>query len=103
MAEFPLDTSAQCYGTAPKLTVRYSYGRRCCGIRRSLFEHDNREADDLQPGARSVEYQDMPVIRSIVRDADKDNDKFLSILMGIIKSEPFQMRTKEVAEVESRP
>jgi hypothetical protein len=47
---------------------------------------------------RGVEYQDMPVIRSIVRDADRDNDRFLSILMGIIKSAPFQMRTKEVEE-----
>jgi hypothetical protein len=47
---------------------------------------------------RGVEYQDMPVIRSIVREADKDNDRFLSILMGIIKSAPFQMRTKEVEE-----
>jgi hypothetical protein len=47
---------------------------------------------------RGVEYQDVPVIRSIVRDADKDNDRFLSILMGIIKSAPFQMRTKEVEE-----
>ena len=44
---------------------------------------------------RGVEYQDMPVIRSIVHDADKDNDRFLSILMGVIKSAPFQMRTKE--------
>jgi hypothetical protein len=47
---------------------------------------------------RGVEYQDMPVIRSIVREADKENDRFLSILMGIIKSAPFQMRTKEVVE-----
>jgi len=47
---------------------------------------------------RGVEYEDMPVIRSIVRDADKDNDKFLSILMGIIKSTPFQMRTKQTEE-----
>jgi hypothetical protein len=47
---------------------------------------------------RGVEYEDMPVIRSIVRDADKDDDRFLSILMGIIKSAPFQMRTKEVEE-----
>lgn len=45
---------------------------------------------------RGMEYQDMPVIRSIVREADKDNDRFVSILMGIIRSEPFQMRTKEV-------
>jgi hypothetical protein len=47
---------------------------------------------------RGVEYQDMPVIRSIVRDADRDNDRFVSILMGIVKSAPFQMRTKEVEE-----
>jgi hypothetical protein len=47
---------------------------------------------------RGVEYQDMPVIRSIVRDADKNDDKFLSILMGVIKSRPFQMRTKQLEE-----
>ena len=43
---------------------------------------------------RGVEYEDMPVIRSIVRDADKDNDRFSSILMGIIKSAPFQMQNQ---------
>jgi len=47
---------------------------------------------------RGVEYEDMPVIRSIVRDADKNDDRFLSILMGIIKSAPFQMRTKEAEQ-----
>ena len=47
---------------------------------------------------RGVEYQDMPVIRSIVRDADRDDDRFVSILMGIVKSAPFQMRTKEIDE-----
>ena len=36
----------------------------------------------------------MPVVRSIVRDAEKDNDRFMAILMGIIKSEPFQMRVE---------
>jgi hypothetical protein len=47
---------------------------------------------------RGVEYQDMPAIRSIVRDADRDDDRFVSILMGIVKSAPFQMRTKEIDE-----
>jgi mono/diheme cytochrome c family protein len=47
---------------------------------------------------RGVEYEDMPVIRSIVHEADRDNDRFISILMGIVKSAPFQMRTKEVEE-----
>ena len=43
---------------------------------------------------RGVEYYDMPVIRSIVRDADKNNDKFSSLLLGVIRSAPFQMRVK---------
>jgi len=45
---------------------------------------------------RGVEYFDMPVVRSIVRDAGKNNNKFSSIVMGIVKSAPFQMRTKLV-------
>ncbi len=49
---------------------------------------------------RGAEYQDMPVIRSIVRDADKSNDKFSSIVMGVIKSAPFQMRTKTTETLE---
>jgi hypothetical protein len=49
---------------------------------------------------RGVEYQDMPVIRRIVREADKDHDRFQAILMGIIKSDPFQMRIKEAKDRE---
>ena len=52
---------------------------------------------------RGVEYEDMPVIRSIVREADRNNDRFVSILMGIIKSTPFQMRTKEVEQRAATP
>src|SRR5262245_21700832 len=43
---------------------------------------------------RGVEYFDMPVVRSIVRDADKNNDRFSSIVLGIVKSPEFLMRTK---------
>ena len=43
---------------------------------------------------RGVEYFDMPVVRSIVRDADKNHDKFSAIVLGIVKSPPFQMRVK---------
>ena len=41
---------------------------------------------------RSVEYYDMPAVRQIVRDARPDNYRFSSIVMGIVKSAPFQMR-----------
>jgi hypothetical protein len=43
---------------------------------------------------RGVEYFDMPVIRTIVRDAEKQDNKFMAIVMGIVNSPPFQMRTK---------
>jgi hypothetical protein len=41
---------------------------------------------------RSVEFYDMPAVRQIVRDAGRDNYRFSSIVMGIVKSAPFQMR-----------
>jgi hypothetical protein len=46
---------------------------------------------------RGVEYYDMPVIRSIVQKADQEHDTFSSILMGVINSAPFQMRTTAAA------
>jgi len=46
---------------------------------------------------RSVEYFDMPTVRKIVRDSAKDNYKFSSIVLGIVKSSNFQMQ--RVAEV----
>ena len=39
---------------------------------------------------RSVEYFDMPTVRKIVRDSAKDNYKFSSIVVGIVKSPAFQ-------------
>ena len=43
---------------------------------------------------RGVEYYDIPVIRSIVRDAEQNDNSFSPIALGIVKSAPFQMRTK---------
>jgi hypothetical protein len=44
---------------------------------------------------RNIEYYDMPAIRKIVRDAAKDNYRFSSIVMGVVKSTPFQMSKVE--------
>ena len=41
---------------------------------------------------RGVEYYDAPAVRKIVRDAAKDRYRFSSIILGIVKSTPFQMR-----------
>jgi len=43
---------------------------------------------------RGVEYPDMPLVRSIVHGAAANNYHFSSLVMGIVKSAPFQMSTK---------
>jgi len=43
---------------------------------------------------RGVEYQDMPLLRSIVKDASAGNYKFSSLILGIVKSPAFQMNMK---------
>jgi hypothetical protein len=48
---------------------------------------------------RGVEYSDMPVVRAIVRDVAKNNNRFSAIVLGIVKSPQFEMRVKS----EDRP
>jgi mono/diheme cytochrome c family protein len=43
---------------------------------------------------RGLEPVDMPVVRGVVRDAAVQNYAMQAILLGIVKSAPFQMRTK---------
>jgi hypothetical protein len=41
---------------------------------------------------RGLEYYDMPVVRSIARDAAANGNRFSSIVLGIVGSTPFQMK-----------
>ena len=41
---------------------------------------------------RGVEYYDGPAIRKILREAEPDRYRFSSLILGIVKSVPFQMR-----------
>jgi len=41
---------------------------------------------------RGLGYYDAPAVRAIVRDAQTDNYHMSSIVLGIVKSQPFQMR-----------
>jgi hypothetical protein len=47
---------------------------------------------------RGVEYYDMPTIRAILRDAAKNNYRFSTLVTGVVKSAPFQMRIKKSPE-----
>jgi hypothetical protein len=42
---------------------------------------------------RGVEYYDAPAVRRIVRDAQAADFRFSSLILGIVNSAPFQMRT----------
>ncbi|MBZ5605365.1 MAG: DUF1592 domain-containing protein [Acidobacteriia bacterium] len=47
---------------------------------------------------RVIDDNDMPMVRAIERDAARDNYKFSSYVLGVVKSMPFQMRRAEPAE-----
>jgi mono/diheme cytochrome c family protein len=51
---------------------------------------------------RGVDYNDMPAIRGILRNAAKENFKFSSVILGIVKSTPFQMRMKRPQDQEGQ-
>jgi hypothetical protein len=51
---------------------------------------------------RGVEYYDMPAIRKILHDAEPGGYKMQSILLGIIKSYPFQFRRLDAPALEAR-
>ena len=44
---------------------------------------------------RGLEFYDAPVVRQIVRDAEPEAHRWSSLILGIVKSVPFQMRRAE--------
>jgi hypothetical protein len=46
---------------------------------------------------RRVEYFDQPSIRAIARDAEADNYHMVSFILGVVKSDAFQMKRMEPA------
>jgi hypothetical protein len=47
---------------------------------------------------RGVSAEDMPEVRRILREASANDYRFSSLVLGVVKSVPFQMRVKPVAE-----
>ncbi len=43
---------------------------------------------------RGVDYQDMPLVRSIARDAASDGNRFSALVLAVVKSRPFQLNMK---------
>jgi hypothetical protein len=47
---------------------------------------------------RGVSAEDMPEVRRILHDASANDYRFSALVLGIVKSVPFQMRIKPIAE-----
>jgi len=43
---------------------------------------------------RETKYSDMPAVRSVMRDAAKNRYRFSDLILGVVKSAPFQMKVK---------
>jgi mono/diheme cytochrome c family protein len=43
---------------------------------------------------RGLTYNDMPAVRAIGRDAARQDNRFSSLILGVVRSTPFQMRVK---------
>ena len=71
------------------------------GMRRALLREPQRfvatVTEKLMTYAlgRNVESYDMPAVRAIVRDAERNDYRFSSIVLGIVRSTPFQMRMSQ--------
>ena len=44
---------------------------------------------------RAVEHHDMPAVRAIEREAAESGYRFSALVLGIVKSTPFQMRARK--------
>jgi hypothetical protein len=51
---------------------------------------------------RGLTAADMPAVRTIARDAQRDSYRFSAVVLSIVRSVPFQMRIKGAAEEGTR-
>ncbi len=95
----PIDTKTQLYDGTP-LDGPVS-------LRKAILNHSDAVIGNLTEKmmayaiGRRLEYYDMPVIRAITREAAKNNNRFSSFVMGIVKSNAFQMSKAEAAATDS--
>jgi hypothetical protein len=74
------------------------------GLRRALLTHQDAFVlsftESLMTYAlgRRVEFYDMPAVRAIIRDAAKKDNRMSAFILGVAKSNAFQMSRAEQVE-----
>jgi hypothetical protein len=68
------------------------------GLKKALLAHPEAFASTVTEKlltyavGRGTDYYDAPAVRAITREARNTNYRFSSLILGVIKSAPFQMR-----------
>jgi len=71
------------------------------GLKKVLLAHPDQFAGTVAEKllmyaiGRNLQYYDAPAVRAILRDAKASNYSFASMVMGVVKSTPFQMRAAQ--------
>jgi hypothetical protein len=97
----PLDTRGQLYDGTPVESpedLRQALVRRPTPLIRTFTQ--NLMAYAL---GRRVEWYDKPAIRAIARDAEANGYRMSSFILGVVRSDAFQLKLEQVAEQESEP
>jgi len=92
---FPIDASGQLVDGTP--VDGPSSLRKALLDRPEAFVGTMTEKLLMYALGRETKYYDMPVVRAIMRDAGSDRYRFSELVLGIVKSAPFQMKMKEAA------
>jgi len=71
------------------------------GLKKVLLKQSDQFVDTVAERllmyalGRNLQYFDQPAVRAIVREASAGNDTLASLVTGVVKSRPFQMREAE--------
>ena len=87
----PIDASGQ-LPDGTKFTNVNEFRALLLGSKREQFLRTLTDKLLMYALGRGSDFHDAPAIRQIVKDAAASDDKFSSIVLGIVKSVPFQMR-----------
>ena len=80
-------------------TARRSTAPRACGRRLlsypDAFVQTMTEKLLMYAVGRVAHHYDMPAVRAIAREAARNDYRFSSLVLAIVKSDPFQMRRSD--------
>jgi len=74
------------------------------GLKTALLSHPDEFVSTVSEKllmyaiGRNVQYFDEPAVRAIMKEGARGNNTFASLVMGVVKSVPFQMREAQAAK-----